>query len=94
MQRGSHTTDVIRVDISVGMDAYIPVGALDELRQVVRLRRREMGLSQSRVAVLCGLSRQALSRIETGVVADLGLDKVERLALVLGFKLRVAEAGK
>lgn len=74
------------------MDAYITVSALDELRQVMRLRRLEMGLSQSRVAVLCGFSRKALSRIETGAIADLGLDKVERLALVLGFKLRVVES--
>jgi transcriptional regulator with XRE-family HTH domain len=51
-----------------------------------------MGLSQARVSVLIGVSRQALSRIETGAVADLGVDKAERLAQTLGFKLRVVES--
>ena len=74
------------------MDVYITVSALDELRQVMRLRRRAMGLSQSLVAVVCGFSRKALSRIETGEVSDIRLDKVERLALVLDFKLRVVES--
>lgn len=67
------------------------MGVLDELGQAVRLRRREMGLSQARVAALSGLSRQTLNRIETGVVADLGIDKAERLAHVLEITLQVVE---
>jgi transcriptional regulator with XRE-family HTH domain len=52
-----------------------------------------MGLSQARVAALSGLSRQTVNQIETGVAPDLGLNKAERLAGVLGLILRV-DAGR
>lgn len=65
------------------------MSVLYELGQAVRVRRGEMGLSQARVAVLSGLSRQTINQIETGVAPDLGLNKAERLASVLGLRLRV-----
>jgi len=52
-----------------------------------------MGLSQAQVAILSGLSRQTVNQIETGAAPDLGLNKAERLATVLGLMLRV-EAGR
>ncbi len=52
-----------------------------------------MGLSQARVAALSGLSRQTVNQIETGAIPDLGLNKAERLAAVLGLMLRV-DAGR
>ena len=62
---------------------------LRELGNALRARRNEMGLSQARVAALSGLSRQTVNQIETGAVPDLGLNKAERLASVLGLMLRV-----
>lgn len=52
-----------------------------------------MGLSQAQVAALSGLSRQTVNQIETGAAPDLGLNKAERLAAVLGLALRV-DAGR
>lgn len=52
-----------------------------------------MGLSQAQVAALSGLSRQTVNQIETCAAPDLGLNKAERLASVLGLTLRV-DAGR
>jgi len=57
------------------------------------MRRAEMGLSQAQVAALSGLSRQTVNQLETGAVPDLGLNKAERLATLLGLALRV-DAGR
>lgn len=65
------------------------MGAIHELGQAIRARRAEMGLSQAQVAALSGLSRQTVSQLETGAVPDLGLNKAERLAALLGLALRV-----
>ncbi len=65
------------------------MGLLHELGQAIRIRRSEMGLSQARVAVLSGLSRQTVNQVESGSVPDLGLNKAERLAQTLGLRLRV-----
>ncbi|MBS0200390.1 MAG: helix-turn-helix domain-containing protein [Proteobacteria bacterium] len=63
--------------------------ALHELGATVRARRIEMGLTQGRVASLSGLARQTINQVETGVCPDLGLNKADRLASVLGLVLRV-----
>ena len=69
------------------------MGTIHELGDALRARRTEMGLSQAQVAVLSGLSRQTVNQVETGAVPDLGLNKAERLATVLGLALRV-DAGR
>ena len=65
------------------------MSTIHELGDALRARRTEMGLSQARVATLSGLSRQTVNQIETGAIPDLGLNKAERLASVLGLMLRV-----
>jgi transcriptional regulator with XRE-family HTH domain len=69
------------------------MSAIHELGQALRARRTEMGLSQAQVAALSGLSRQTVNQIETCAAPDLGLNKAERLASVLGLMLRV-DAGR
>lgn len=69
------------------------MSTIHELGDALRARRAEMGLSQAQVAVLSGLSRQTVNQVETGAVPDLGLNKAERLATVLGLALRV-DAGR
>ena len=69
------------------------MSTIHELGDALRTRRTEMGLSQARVAALSGLSRQTVNQIETGTIPDLGLNKAERLASVLGLMLRV-DAGQ
>jgi transcriptional regulator with XRE-family HTH domain len=66
---------------------------MHELGQALRARRTEMGLSQAQVAGMSGLSRQTVNQIETCAAPDLGLNKAERLASVLGLMLRV-DAGR
>ncbi len=65
------------------------MSTIHELGQALRARRAEMGLSQAQVAALAGLSRQTINQLEAGTVPDLGLNKAERLASVLGLGLRV-----
>lgn len=65
------------------------MSAIHELGHALRARRTEMGLSQAQVAALSGLSRQTVSQIETCAAPDLGLNKAERLASILGLMLRV-----
>lgn len=69
------------------------MSAIHELGHALRARRSEMGLSQARVAALSGLSRQTVNQIETCSAPDLGLNKAERLASVLGLMLHV-DAGR
>lgn len=69
------------------------MSTIHELGDALRERRSEMGLSQAQVATLSGLSRQTVNQIETGAVPDLGLNKAERLAAVVGLMLRV-DAGR
>jgi transcriptional regulator with XRE-family HTH domain len=69
------------------------MSTIHELGNALRARRTEMGLSQARVAALSGLSRQTVNQIEKGTVPDLGLNKAERLASVLGLMLHV-DAGR
>ncbi|HJU37931.1 MAG TPA: helix-turn-helix domain-containing protein [Tahibacter sp.] len=64
---------------------------IHELGRAVRARRLEIGLTQARVATLSGLSRQTINAVETSAVPDLGLNKAERLASVLGLTLQIAD---
>lgn len=60
-----------------------------ELSQAVHTRRAEMGLTQSFLAKLSGLSRQTINQLENGTIKDLSLNRAERLASVLGLSLSV-----
>ena len=52
-------------------------------RTIVRLRR-QAGLSQSELALLADMSRQAISLIEEGRRADVSWGTIQQLALALG----------
>ncbi|MBQ3180815.1 MAG: helix-turn-helix domain-containing protein [Firmicutes bacterium] len=49
----------------------------------IKKRRRELGLTLEELSGAVGVSRQTLSRYETGVIANIPPDKVERLAAAL-----------
>ncbi|WP_326539866.1 helix-turn-helix transcriptional regulator [Pseudorhodoferax sp.] len=57
---------------------------LSTLGTVVRERRETLGLTQTRLAQLSGLSRQTLVGLEAGVLSDLGFNRVAQLLSVLG----------
>lgn len=60
---------------------------LSRLGQIVRDRREALGLTQSRLAQLSGLSRQTLVGLEAGNLSDLGFNRVAKLLSVLGLAL-------
>jgi len=62
----------------------------DILGQSARAARLHAGLTQARLALECGLSRQTVAQFEAGTYSDLGVRKVERLLERLGLRLEVA----
>src|SRR5690242_14394845 len=61
----------------------------------IRERRKELGLTQARLAAMTQLSRASINALESGTT-DLGLAKVLKIAEVLGMDLCFTEpaAGK
>ncbi len=57
---------------------------LSNLGAVIRERREALGLTQSRLAQLSGLSRQTLVGLESGALSDLGFNRVAQVLAVLG----------
>lgn len=51
--------------------------------QNIKLRRKELDMTLEDVAKELGLSRQTLSRYETGVIGNIPSDKIEALARIL-----------
>lgn len=49
----------------------------------IRLRRKQLGMTLEEVAAKVGVSRQTMSRYETGVIGNIPSDKIEKLALAL-----------
>ena len=57
---------------------------LTDIGTAVRARREELGLSQSQLAHLSGLSRQTLVGLENGSLNDLGVNRAGQILTVLG----------
>lgn len=49
----------------------------------IKQRRRELNMTLEEVAVQMGISRQTLSRYETGVIGNIPSDRIEQLSRVL-----------
>lgn len=60
---------------------------LESLGVAVRERREALGLTQARLAHLCGLSRQTLVGLEAGTLQDLGFNRVSQVLDILGLDL-------
>lgn len=58
-----------------------------ELGTIIRERREALGLTQSRLAQLSGLSRQTLVGLEAGALSVLGFNRVAQVLAVLGLDL-------
>ena len=61
-----------------------------ELSVAVKTRRVDMGLTQTSLARLSGLSRATVNQVETGTIKDLSLTRVARLLSVLGLSVTVS----
>lgn len=61
-----------------------------EIGLAVRTRRSDMGLSQARVAELCGLSPAMVEQLENGSIVSLDWAHAVHLLSVLGLNVRVS----
>ena len=66
------------------------MSAIQELGSSVRTRRSDMGLTQTTVAKLSGLSRATVNQVENGTINDLSLTRASKLLGVLGLFITVA----
>ena len=66
--------------------------AASELSHAVRARRSDMGLTQTALSKLSGLSRATVNQLENGTLRDLSLTRTARLLNVLGLALTVTPA--
>lgn len=67
---------------------------LQELGEVVALRRKQLGLKQGDVALRSGITPESLSRFERGRAAELGSRKLLAVLAVLGAELDVITQGQ
>lgn len=69
---------------------------IDEIRQAVRRRRKEKGLTQRELATRAGVHPITLSNFERGHASDIGVRKLDRILEQLGLQLvvRPIQAGR
>lgn len=61
-----------------------------ELSAAVRARRSDMGLTQTMLAKLSGLSRATVNQVESGAIKDLSMIRAARLLETLGLSVLIA----
>lgn len=61
-----------------------------ELGSAVRTRRTDMGITQTALAKLSGLSRATVNQLETGAIKDLSVTRAHRLLDTLGLSVRIS----
>lgn len=67
---------------------------LQELGQAVAVRRKDLGLKQSDVAMRAGVTPESLSRFERGRSAEFGSRKLLAVLAVLGMEINVVPMGQ
>jgi transcriptional regulator with XRE-family HTH domain len=70
------------------------MSTLTEISSAVRERRTEIGLTQTRLAQLAGLSRATINELEKGSISNISVTLAERVLNTLGLSLGVARQGK
>jgi transcriptional regulator with XRE-family HTH domain len=70
------------------------MSTLAEIGHAVRQRRTEMGLSQSALARVSGISRATIWALEDGSLENLSIGKAEILLDTIGLRLGVLRPGK
>jgi HTH-type transcriptional regulator/antitoxin HipB len=72
----------------VAQEAYVAARLRFELGEAVRLRRAELGISQTELGRRAGMTQSAVARFEAGGTVPT-LPLLDRLADALGLSLRV-----
>ncbi len=63
---------------------------INEFCRAVAQRRREMGITQSRLAKLSGLSRASIAAIDRSKIKELGLTRAEKVLDALALRLQLS----
>lgn len=63
-----------------------------ELPELIRRRRQALSLSREELAMLAGVSRAMLIRLEDGQVSNPGLENVENILTTLGLSVNITDA--
>src|SRR5690349_923714 len=66
------------------------MSALTELSSAVQQRRSDMGISQTHLAKLSGLSRATVNELERGKIKDLSIRRTAQLLDVLGLSINIS----
>lgn len=66
------------------------MSSIFELGSAIQIRRTDMGLTQTGLAKLGGLSRATVNQLENGTAKDLSLARASRLLSVLGLSVMVS----
>lgn len=74
---------------ALALDALLAPVRQRQLGSSVRTRRSDMGLTQTTLAKLSGLSRATVNQVENGTINDLSLTRASRLLAVLGLSMTV-----
>lgn len=78
-------------DLELYPENYLEFAPGDRsLQTCIRTIREEQNLTQSSVASMIGIKREAYARVESGKFA-VNLDTFERIIDALGYKIRVAK---
>ena len=67
---------------------------LQELGEAVAARRRDLKLTQAKVAQAAGVNPTVLSRLERGRVSEYGARKLLQVLAVLGLEVEFRERGQ
>ncbi|MFY8192384.1 MAG: helix-turn-helix domain-containing protein, partial [Limnohabitans sp.] len=67
---------------------------IQQLGATVRERRIELGLNQTQIAAMSGLSRTTVNLLENGSINDIGFAKIANLLSVLGIELQTSNIGQ
>ena len=59
---------------------------MENFREIIKKKRKELGLSQSQLAEKVGIIQVTLSNYETGK-SELGADKLEKIFEILNIKV-------
>ncbi len=63
-----------------------------EIGEAVRLKRKELGYTQHRLAQLSGISRTRINQMESGQAFDMKLRSVASILDALGMSFRISDA--
>ena len=70
------------------------MSAIHEVSSAVRARRKDMGLTQTGLAKLSGLSRSTINQLEQGTIQDLSLKRATAVTNALGITLGVVSISR